>query len=676
MFIHAAFCVGAVPVQSVCTCNIRYTLPHCDPFTFAIEDFSLARPRFSPISLFTSAARPVLSAVPTIALLMASQAHAEEAAYDEEVIVTSSRIEMPLSKVATSVTVIDSEALQLKGYNNLFDVLRTVSGVAVSNSGGAGKDTSLRIRGEEGYRTLMLIDGVDVSDPSGTQISPRVQHLLSTVDIERVEILRGPQGFMYGADAGGVVNIITRSGQEGLSAGLTGEAGSFNTQRLGGHIAGGNGIVDASLSVSDFRTDGFNTRSDDTEFADNDGAENTTVHLKTGWNITSALRADVTYRDINANYDYDNCFGTLGHDCLGQTNQNNLRVNLRYDSEHLGHQVSYAKTEVERISTTDVSLPSASSFDSEGKISEIEYVGSVKLNETQTLIWGADFEQDEMVTSFGNDGERDQLGLFSEYQVDLSDAWFVTAGVRHDDNEDFGRNNSWRVSSAYVQPLSDQAAMKYRGSYGTGFRAPSLYEISYNAGPFASGDALNFAPSQETSEGYEVGVDYTRDNGTLVQLTYFNQRIEDEIFFDLVNFSGYLQAEGESQSRGVELSLDIPLTDQLRLQSNYTYNDTEQADGSVRVRRPRHIGNVGLNWQLMDSKLQLLTNVRMSRDSVDNGELALEDYAVVDVSASFALRDNLKLTARIENLLDENYQEVTNYNTAGTNAYVGIRYQL
>jgi vitamin B12 transporter len=162
----------------------------------------------------------------------------------EEVIVTSSRIAMPLRQVGTSVSVITQQEIVQRGFNSLYDVLRSQPSVAVSNPGGAGNATSLRIRGEEGYRTLILLDGIDISDASAPQVGPRVEHLLSS-GIARVEILRGPQGLMYGADAGGVINISTTAPREGLGGEIAAEGGRYGSQQFAGNLGGGNDTVGA-----------------------------------------------------------------------------------------------------------------------------------------------------------------------------------------------------------------------------------------------------------------------------------------------------------------------------------------------------------------------------------------------------------------------------------------------
>jgi len=583
----------------------------------------------------------------------------------EELVVTSSRIEQPLREVATSISVITREDLELKGYTSLADALRTQGSIGASNQGGTGAVTSLRIRGEEGFRTLVIIDGVDMSDPTGVQVGPLLQNLTNSQDIERIEILRGPQGFLYGADAGGVINVITKTGSDGISGSASTETGADGTQNLSGNILGGYETLDYSFSVTDNTTDGFNSRTDDTVLQDKDGAENTTLHFKGGWSMTPGLKATLIYRGIDAESEYDGCFGT--HDCLGTTRHDTAKLGLNYSRGDFTHNVSYALTAVQRDYFSDGTL----SYGAEGETSQAEYVGSFAFSENQKAVFGADYQKDK-ITATGSEADQNQLGLFAEYQAGFSDALFITIGLRHDDNSDFGKYSSYRASAAYVQDLASGNTLKYRSTYGTGFRAPSLSEVAYNAGPFGNGMSL----VEETSEGYDLGVDYILANGTEFQLTYFDQEIENEIYFDLLSYSGYLQDGDTSTSSGVETAVEYPLSDQIRFIANYTYNKTEQSTGDIRVRRPKHMMNFGLNLALLDDRLRLLANLRAARDAIDNGYIPLDDYEVVDLSANYHLVQGLEAFGRIENLTDEDYEEVTGYNTRGRSFYAGIRYRF
>ncbi len=591
----------------------------------------------------------------------------------EEVIVTSSRIEMPLRQVGTSVSVITQQEIVQRGFNSLYDVLRSQPSVAVSNPGGAGNATSLRIRGEEGYRTLILLDGIDISDTSAPQVGPRVEHLLSS-GIARVEILRGPQGLMYGADAGGVINISTIAPREGLGGEVAAEGGRYGSQQFAGNLGGGNDTVDFNLSASDFETDGFNARTTDTVLRDDDGYDNTTVHGRLGWNANDDLRVELVARDVDGTNEFDSCFtvDTFAptDNCKDEYEQQAWRAQADYTIGHFSHRVFYSDSDTDRHFYAD----GASSFRAKGSLERSGYLGSFSAGDSLRLVYGVDLEN-ESIDDGSFDTDRDQQGYYLEYQGGFSDKVFVTAGARYDDNDDFGTHTSYRVSGAYLIDLSS-GELKLKATYGTGFRAPSLYEISYNNGPFAYPPAAGTNLSEEKSDGYDIGASWTTESGLYLEAVYFDQTISDEIYFDLISFSGYLQSSGDSQSSGVELIAEWPLLDTLSLTGNYTYNDTDTNAGSARAFRPEHLGNLGLSWSPLADRLVLGLNVRLSRDAQDVDGSSLDDYELVDINASFLIARGLELYGRVENVLDEDYEEIPTYNTSGAAAYAGLRYSF
>lgn len=590
----------------------------------------------------------------------------------DEVTVTSSRIEVPLRQVATSVTVINREELELKGYSTVAEALRTYAGIGVSNSGGQGKSTALRIRGEEGFRTLVLIDGVNMSDPTSTQIGPQIENLLTSHDVERIEILRGPQAFMYGADAGGVVNIITRSAGESLAGGISLESGSFGTFNTGARLSGGSKVADYSLAFTRNESDGFNARADDTSLMDDDGYKNTTIHAKLGWNISEAVRASIVLRDIDADTEFDNCGFPSVDACEAFSKQQNAKLKMEYKTALAEHSVSYAKTVIDR----EILESGVKSFATMGETSEVEYLGSYGFGDTQALVFGADYQKYK-ITASGDESDRNQKGIFVEYQHSFHDRLFFTAGARRDDNSDFGTHTSWRLSAAYVKDLANGNIFKLRSTFGNGFRAPSLAEVAYNFGPFAFGNTAGLNLQEETSKGLDIGIEYLFESGTAVKLTYFDQQIEDEIFFDLIDFSGYLQAVGSSESNGVEFELDIPVGVNFGITANFTYNETQTPEGITRARRPEHLANLGLRYNSDDKNLNLLANYRVANNTFDQifgiGLVSLDDYQVLDVSANYRISDAWQLFGRIENIKNEDYQEVIGFNSAGRNAYAGVR---
>ncbi|MDX1490285.1 MAG: TonB-dependent receptor [Pseudohongiellaceae bacterium] len=603
-----------------------------------------------------------------ISIQALAQSEGENPTLLSEVVVTSSRIPTPLRNIGTSVSIIDRDEILTNGSNALIDVLRNQASISASSNGGAGQTSYIRIRGEEGFRTLTLLDGLKLSDPSGTQIQPQLEHLLSS-GIGRVEILRGPQGLHYGADAGGIINISSIRGSQELSGSSDILTGDNGTDLVSAHLSGGNDNADFYLSASNYQTDGINSRSSDTILRDDDDYRNTTVHGKFGLNLTDALRLDLVVRNVESDTQYDACYHSVSgtvHDCESPYEQNAARVALSYNAAYGSHSIAYSQTETDRSYYSLDEL----GFSSNGELRRLEYIGTVTSMENLEIVYGIDFEQND------NGQSRDNTGYYLEYLSDFSDSFFVTAGARYDDNEEFGGHTSYRISSAYLIDLRDGATVKFRGSYGTGFRAPSLYEEQYNAGPFAFAPASTTTLSEEISKGYEAAIEYYGANSLRLELAYFDQKVKDAIDFDLVNYSGYIQDFGESQSKGVELSGEIALATQWTLLGNYTYNDTERPSGLQRLRRPEHLSNIGVRWHSSDERIKISAHYRRSENSIDENFgtiIELSDYEVLDVGLRYALSPQVELYGRVDNLLDEEYQEVFGYNSIARAAYIGVR---
>ncbi|TDG13876.1 TonB-dependent receptor [Seongchinamella unica] len=608
--------------------------------------------------------------VPVLALAVASTVSAQSESRLEEIIVVSSRVPMPLREIGTSVSTISAGEIQFRGYSSLYDVLRTQAGVAVTNTGGMGAPSTVRIRGEEAYRTRAYIDGIDISDPSGVQISPNFAQLMSA-GVNRVEILRGPQGMMYGADAGGVINITTNPVREGFTGALEAEGGRYDTRRMAGNIAGGNGRFDFSASAADYSTEGFNARIDDPS-RDRDGYDNTTLHGRLGWTVTPDLRFELVARDVDGEGEYDNCFDATTFasldDCSNDYEQRSWRVSAAYQQTSLGHELAYTRTETEK-QFYSAGVPS---FGGEGELERTSYIGSWAASEDISLVYGLDLRRDSFDDGY-NSHDRDQDGVYFEYQGNHLQNLYLTAGARYDDNEDFGAHTTYRISGAWLLPVGP-GEMKVKAAYGTGFRAPSLYEIAYNANTYPPASEVDL--EEEKTAGYDLGLAWALDNGVYLEATYFDQEIENEIFFDLQFFSGYLQGEGTADSRGVELVAIAPLPLGFSFNGNYTYNDTRDFAGDQRARRPEQLFNLGLKWAAPAERLMLGLNLRGAYDAISTTGDALDDYEVIDLSADWHVISGLHLFGRVENLSDENYAEVSGFNTAGTAAYLGARYSF
>lgn len=585
----------------------------------------------------------------------------------QEIVVVANRVPVPLKQIATSVSIIDEETIRSHGNFSLSDVLRQSAAIGVSNNGGIGSLASIRIRGEEGFRTLTLFDGLKLSDPSGPQVATSVEHILSS-GIGRVEVLRGPQGLSYGADAGGIISISSASAEPGLRANLDVQGGSRGSNQLSANLAAASEELDFYLSASDYETDGYNVRVSDSVLADKDGYQNNAYHTRLGYNASENLRLELVHRKVEGETQYDGCFSGFSqvYDCQAIYDQQASRLSLDYGTDSFSHSIAYSNTRTER---DDLAL-GVSAFDSTGELGRWEYLGSAHNLPGFDLVFGIDLEQEENGAL-----DRNNRGYFVEYLSDFSDSLFLTAGVRQDDNDDFGKHTSHRISAAYLIDLSS-GSVKLKSSYGTGFRAPSLFEIDYNSGPYAFPPAAGIALQEETSEGFEYGIEYFYGDQLRMELVVFDQQVEDAIIFDLAGFSGYLQDSGSSISEGIELIGEYALSEQFRLSANMTFNDTERPNGLQRLRRPEKLVNFGLNYRSSNQKLRINAFYRASRDSIDEQfgtPLPLDDFEVLDISASYKISDQFEIYGRVENALNERYQEVIDFVSPDRASYIGIR---
>jgi vitamin B12 transporter len=455
---------------------------------------------------------------------------------------------------------------------------------------------------------------------------------------------------------------------------MSAEGGRYGAQQFSGNVGGGNETVDFNLSGVDYSSDGFNARSTDNVLKDDDGYDNSTVNARIGYQATEQLRFTVVGRNVDGKNQYDDCYTADTFEptdrCSDKYEQQAWRLAGDYQAGRFEHQLAYTGND------TDRSFHSAgqTSFRARGTLERIGYLGNFRYSDDMRLVYGAEREK-ESIDDGSTDDSRDQYGYYLEYQGGFGDSLFVTAGVRYDDNDDFGTHTSYRLSSAYLIPLAG-GELKFKGAYGTGFRAPSLYEVAYNSGSFAYPPASETTLREEQSKGYDLGLSWGADSGLYLEAVYFDQKIEDEIYYDLTNYSGYLQRNGNTDSSGVELSAAWPVSASLSLSANYTFNNTETADGQSRPYRPEHLANLGLSWRTLADTLVLGAAWRLSRDAEDIDGSQLDDYQLLELTASYQLLPSLQLFGRVENALDEDYQEIPTYNTSGAAGYAGVKYSF
>lgn len=618
-----------------------------------------------------------------LSTLSAAPAQAQEAAAEatqlDPLVVTATRSERPLSSVGSSLTLITAEDLENRETNYVADILREVPGVSVNRSGGPGALTEVRLRGTETNQTLVLIDGIEVNDPAGASFF-NFAHLLAA-DVERIEILRGPQSVLYGSEAvGGVINIITKSGGDRPNGAVSLEGGSFRTGQANASLGAGGERYNAFISGTHMRSNGISQAKSPGGSLKPDGYENSTVFTKLAARPVENLELDFVARYTRYDQDIDD-FTTRAVEADLQTKgeQRYGRAQARLDLFD-GHWQQRFGATLTRMKARDYNSGNRTNTATGGK-TKFDYQSDVLFdtpelaNASHLVTLGLEQEREsvELNSAFADlDRSFRTRSVFGQYQIDLLERVSLTAGLRHDANQRFEDTQTYRFTAAYNHI---ETGTRLRASYGTAVKNPTVTELygfdqSYQGNP-------DLKP--ESSRGWDIGIeqDLFRDRLTL-GATWFQQNIED-----LITGAGRtsVNLDGRSRSRGVELTADLDLSSGFSIQGSYTFNDTRDPNGDRLTKRPRHSGSVNLNYRFLEDRANVNLGVLYNGNQHDlafdqnfnTSVVSLRSYTLVNLAGSYRITDNLEIFGRVENALNENYEESYTYNTPGRAAYAGLR---
>jgi len=605
----------------------------------------------------------------------------------EEIVVTATRIETASREVGSSITVITSQQIEERQNTTVLEVLRTVPALDVIRSGGPGGQTSVFIRGAQSEHTLVLIDGVEMNDP----ITPGRSYdfaNLTTDNIERIEVIRGPQSTLYGSDAiGGVINIITKRGKGRLQGFMSAEGGSFNTWREKGGFSGGNQWTNYSFGIHHWDTDGISAANEKDHNHERDNYENTSISARLGVTPTENFDADLILRYINANADIDNSGGMGGDDPNNKADLKQLflrtQARLFLFNELWEQKLGFSLTDLDRDYSNDIDWDHPLDLDRssyEGEIYKFDWQHNLYLHKTNTMTFGIENEEEKgesqyysesawgpYADSFQEKTAR-TTGYYLQDQIKLWDSWFTTLGLRIDDHSRFGTETTYRITSAY---LIHRTGTRLKGSFGTGFKAPTLYHLYSQYGE------KNLDP--EESIGWDIGIEQSIFHDKLsLGLTYFNNDFDDLIDFES-GTSRYINV-AEAQTQGIEIFASLRPIDDLTFLASYTYTDTEDKEtGKDLLRRAQNKFALNVNYQFMDQgNVNLNLVYAGKRDDNDYSNwpatrVELDNYVLIDLAASYDITGNIQIFGRVENLLDEDYEEIKGFGTPELSAFAGCK---
>lgn len=599
-----------------------------------------------------------------------------------ELVISADRMPTPPDKVTGSVTVITNAEMQRRQLRTAADVLRSVPGVSVQQAGGPGAQTSVFTRGSNANHTLVLIDGVNVSDPSSSGGAVDFAHFL-TENLDRIEVVRGPMSTLYGSQAiGGVINMVTKAGSGAMNAAAFTELGTRLQTNSGGYVRGSEGRFNYNLTLAGTYAPG------DTAvparftppggFVDNESYRNITAAARLGFEISDSTRLNWFTRYIDTQVKYDQV-GLEDPNATEFTQQFFNRVEL--DGSYFNGRwkptlgVSYGT--VYRHNQDFASLQNPFPFSQDayynGRRLQLDFKNQIALTDQIDFLGGVDY--DRTWAYLNNDGAQGwgtmaQTGIYGQLRATFLDDLTLSAAGRVDVNDTYGTVLTGRVGASYLFRPTDT---RLKGSYGTAFKAPSLFEL-YGTGFFCAGNR-NLKP--EYSRGYEFGVEQGLfDRKVVAGITYFFNSYSNLIqcpppFVSLENVAN-------AQSEGFEAFVKMTPVNWLDINFEYTFTIARNVDANVPlVRRPQDSFNIRAEVRPWDdvrigAGVTQVSN-RYDINATTGALMQPSDYTLLRLTAAYDVRKNVELFARAENVLNRVYEEPEGFQAPYFQAFFGIK---
>jgi vitamin B12 transporter len=627
------------------------------------------------------------AAVPAALLLVAGAARADELA--DDTILVSVRAPVAQAEAGVSVSVLTGADLERLQVPLLLDALRLQPGVTISRNGGAGGFASVRIRGAEGEQTTLVIDGVKVADPASPGGGADFANLVSA-GIARVEILRGAQSLAWGSQAiGGVVAVETVAPTDELEASARAEGGSRNSWLGQAAVSGRVGPVGLAIGGNWQRTDGISAFAESRGGTERDDFESFGANARATVAIAGGLSADLRGRFQSAEFGVDGfappsfAFGDTPD--RGRSREASGIAGLRYEGEAVTARAGWQISDVARRSFTPGNEPETS-FRSLGRFERLDAQASWRVSPLLTLAGGAEREVSRLATrdafSQGTFRARTTIwGGFVQAKLVPIEGVDLLGGVRHDEHARFGGATTFGASAS-LRPWT--APVRLKGSWGEGFKAPTLYQLFSEYG--------NEALRPERATAWDLGAEL--DLETLVaSATWFERRTRNQIDF-VSCFSvesplcddgrfGFYENVARTRAKGLELVAGVRPVAGLRLDAQYSFTDARNRSegtanfGRFLARRPQHSLSALVDWTAPAgwSLGATLAHVSSSFDNASNSQ-RLPGYVTADIRGSWPVTQRLEIYGRVTNLFDEVYETARLYGQPGRQAVVGLRARL
>ena len=588
--------------------------------------------------------------------------------YDlDQFVIVSSRTELRLDQVGSSVELITSSDFEKLKQPFLLESLRGIPGFVLRNNGGSGQVFAMTTRGLNTNRPAVFIDGVEVSNPASGQILNF--GTLATSGIDRVEILKGAQSSLYGADAlAGVVSIETKDGREEPGSFFDVMVGGFDTYQAAASTWGSKNSFNYFAMVSYFDSEGYSVQDPGygPEWADDDLYRNFNALVNLGYQISddSALELVTYFVDSKAEFDPGDpsfIFGDPIVDNYTETKQ--IFAKMAFDfkpAENWDSELSVGINESRDFSFS--SFP----FEADGDRFELNWNNTVEYSDEFQLVAGAKYKKEKNISY---PGDRSEESLFVENLFFPDENFVLTAGGRYDDNSAYGSESTFRGTFSYVVDEIENRFVRLRGSYGTSFQAPTFLQLfSFFGDP-------DIKP--ESGTGWDLGLESVFNEGTTTfGITYFDYDIMDKIVFSFASNS--FANEDRYFSRGFESYAKFQVDNNVTLNFSYTYSDAKYEDCSPAERVPEATVTAGMDWlSPSEGVLFSLNGTYVGNQFSLRGDTEkMSEYLVINIAGTYRLNETCDIWLRIDNFFDENYEEVAGFQTAGFSVFGGVNFRF
>lgn len=565
-----------------------------------------------------------------------------------EIYVSAGLQEININKTGSSVLVLQSDELKANVLDAI-NLLDSQSGIAMSSSGGVGSQTGIRLRGLSQSYVAVRVDGVDVSDPTGTQNSYDFGGVIP-FGFDEIEILKGSQSAIYGSEAiGGVLNFKTNTSNTlGKKTDTNLTVGSNNTLAANFKYTQIQDSGSYALSINNISTDGYSAKSNNEEA---DPYSKTEIRFVVDQNISDQLTLGATALYSDEEIDYD------GFDHETDHIDRSRAAGSVYASFETGSVTNKITRSFSKTDRYDLNGWNKSFI---GNRDVWSYTG-------QTIVNGANvtFGYENIAEEANIDGQikdSKETALVSEIIYALGNSSDISLAARQTSSKNYGDDTTFRIASINRH----QNELTSRLVLSSGFRAPSLYEL------FDSfyGNST-FIP--ETSLNAEIGLVKKFTEATNLSVTIFNNTVDNLIEFNNDTFI-YEQNNGSTKTNGLELSSNLKVSDTVTLNTDYTFTTSET--GNVKaVRVPKHDLVLGIEKQFNDN-FSGLASLRVARDIEDTvwpSNIQMPNYEILDISLTYDINDKSSVYLQVQNLVDEQYETIKGYNTGGRQVFAGIR---